>query len=190
MEYFPTTTTTFKPPRTLEGKLVIAQVNIDLGKNMHRKQHLYSHLYHLDFSSSIMLWCVQQQLQQPGGSFFKKKIYIYIFKYVYVDTFLWVGTRKYNSHTHTSFFKNIFWGTSHQIINTTTATSSIASVFWTFLNQHPTFIQLRFFGLLDGEASTHGPLCPWHQKKPARLLGPRLLIGSHLTFSIQKFTVV
>ena len=106
MEYFPTTTTTFKPPRTLEGKLVIAQVNIDLGKNMHRKQHLYSHLYHLDFSSSIMLWCVQQQLQQPGGSLFKK--YIYIFKYVYVDTFLWVGTRKYNSHTHKFFQKHFF----------------------------------------------------------------------------------
>ena len=34
-----------KPPRTLEGKLVIAQVKIDLGKNMHQKKHLYSHFY-------------------------------------------------------------------------------------------------------------------------------------------------
>ena len=143
MEYFPTTTTTFKPPRTLEGKLVIAQVNIDLGKNMHRKQHLYSHLYHLDFSSSIMLWCVQQQLQQPGGSLFKKNIYI--FKYVYVDTFLWVGTRKYNSHTH-KFFQKHFLGdkpSNHQhhnsniidcfsILNISEPTSNLhsAEIFW------------------------------------------------------------
>ena len=150
---------------------------------MHRKQHLYSHFYRQknEHKSTNIIWTslllfFHNALVCPTTTsatwrvlWKKKYIYICIFKYVYVDTCLWVGTRKIAiTHTHTSFFKNIFLGTSHQIINITTATLSIASVFWTFLNQHPTFIQLRFFGLLDGEASTHGPLCPWHQKKPAR----------------------